>query len=105
MGTVPLIGVLDVLLGTGAVCQLRTSHPCGGCWLQLGEVLAEMDPLERLLRCGSEAAHAEIAAMLWDSASDAEAAAGLRRLAGESVEAWEADERAQGRDEDGQDQG
>lgn len=63
-----------------------------------------MDPLERLLRCASEAAHAEMAAVLWDSESDAAAAAGLRRLAGEHLAEWEADVKANSR-EDGQAQG
>ncbi len=51
---------------------------------------AEQPLLERLLRCANADAHPEIAAVLWDAASDAEAAAQLEALADRSLGAWEA---------------
>jgi tRNA-dihydrouridine synthase 3 len=45
--------------------------------------------LERILRSENEKAYEEIAAALWDSASDGEAAAALERLARERCRDWE----------------
>lgn len=45
--------------------------------------------LERLLRCEHEGAHGEMAAVLWESASDGEAAAALERLSRDKVRDWE----------------
>jgi hypothetical protein len=52
-------------------------------------------------RCESEVAHGEIAAMLWDAASDADAVTSLRRLAAEQLDGWEAEAREQGPQEPG----
>ena len=57
---------------------------------ELGEELDSLPLLERLLRCDSGAAHAAVSAALWDSGSDAEAAAQLEALAGANLVAWEA---------------
>ncbi len=46
--------------------------------------------LERLLRCTNADAHPEIAAALWDAASDAEAVAQLEALATRCLGGWEA---------------
>lgn len=46
--------------------------------------------LERLLRCTNADAHPEIAAALWDAASDAEAVAQLEVLATRCLGGWEA---------------
>jgi hypothetical protein len=59
--------------------------------LQLGETLEGLPPLERLLRCASEACHAAIADTLWESSSDAEAVQQLLRLAQQDLPAWEAE--------------
>ncbi|CAL8466678.1 g6214 [Coccomyxa elongata] len=56
---------------------------------ELGEELDSLPVLERLLRCQSTDAHAEIAAALWDSSSDAEARGVLEQLANEKVADWE----------------
>ena len=48
--------------------------------------------LERMLRCGSKDAHAAMAAVLWDAASDAEAASQLEGLADSCLAGWEAAE-------------
>lgn len=64
---------------------------------ELGETLEGLDPLERLLRCESEAAFGPIAEALWDAGSDGEAEAALRRLAAEELAGWEAAARAGGR--------
>lgn len=47
-------------------------------------------------RCESEAAHAEIAAALWDSASDSDAISALRRLAADKLAGWEEEVRGAG---------
>lgn len=56
---------------------------------ELGEELDSLPILERLLRCESPEAHAEIAAVLWDSVSDDDAAAALEVLGGANVHGWE----------------
>lgn len=56
-----------------------------------GEDLDSIGLLERLLRNSHEDAHAQIAAILWDSKSDDEAVDNLRRLADEHVQHWEAE--------------
>ena len=56
---------------------------------ELGEELESLPGLERLLRCQSTDAHAEIAAALWDSGSDAEAKDVLEQLANEKLADWE----------------
>ena len=56
---------------------------------ELGEELESLPLLERLLRCQSTNAHAEIAAGLWDSGSDQEAKAALEMLAGQKLSEWE----------------
>lgn len=69
---------------------------------ELGETLAELDPLERLLRCENEAAFRPLAEALWEAGSDAQAEAALRRLAADSLVGWEEELRAggdRGRDE------
>lgn len=62
-----------------------------------------MPLLERLLRCENDAAHGPIADILWDSASDAEAAQQLQQLAEQQLEGWEqqlkASSRGDGADE------
>jgi tRNA-dihydrouridine synthase 3 len=62
--------------------------------VEAGEVEDDMSPLERLLRCQAEAAHAPIAETLWDAESDAAAVAALERLAGEKLAGWEEDAKA-----------
>jgi hypothetical protein len=59
--------------------------------LQLGETLEGLSPLERLLRCPSEACHTAIADALWEASSDAEAVQQLLRLAQQDLPAWEAE--------------
>jgi hypothetical protein len=53
--------------------------------------------VERLLRCEAEAAHARIAAVLWDSSSDAEAMQQLAQLAQQELAGWEQQQRERGR--------
>lgn len=65
---------------------------------ELGETLAELDPLERLLRCESDAAFGPIADALWEAGSDADAEAALRRLAAAELAGWEEAHRAGGHD-------
>ncbi len=66
--------------------------------LQLGEVEQDLPLLERLLRCEHEGAHSEIAAIVWDAASDAEAVMQLEALAGRQLDGWNAEVRAGSRD-------
>lgn len=67
---------------------------------ELGETVEGLSPLERLLRCESEAAHGPIAEALWDAASDADAVTALERLAAGELGAWEEELRSSGgRDE------
>lgn len=70
---------------------------------QVGENEADLPLLERLLRCENDAAHGPIADILWDSASDAEAAQQLQQLAEQQLEGWEqqlkASSRGDGADE------
>ncbi len=47
-------------------------------------------------RCDNEAAHEEIAAVLWDTASDGEACQQLRALADGKLAAWEDESRQRG---------
>ncbi|GBF87930.1 tRNA-dihydrouridine synthase [Raphidocelis subcapitata] len=63
---------------------------------RVGEVEASLPPLERLLRCGHEAAHLAIADALWEAPTDADALAALARLGAEAgrLEGWEAELRA-----------
>ena len=56
----------------------------------LGETLEGLSLLERLLRCENEAAHEQVAAALWDSTSEQDAAAQLEKLAADSLLEWEA---------------
>lgn len=56
---------------------------------EIGETLDNLPMLERLLRCEHEGAHGEIAAVLWDAASDLDAVATLDRIASEKLVAWE----------------
>ncbi|KAL3140160.1 hypothetical protein ABBQ38_004437 [Trebouxia sp. C0009 RCD-2024] len=56
----------------------------------LGETLETLSHLERLLRCESEAAHEQVAAALWDSTSEQDAAAQLEKIAADSLLEWEA---------------
>lgn len=56
----------------------------------LGESLESLSPLERLLRCESEAAHEQVAAALWDSSSEQDAGAQLEKIAADSLLEWEA---------------
>ncbi len=56
----------------------------------LGESLESLSLLERLLRCGSEEAHEHVAAALWDSESEQQAAGQLEKLAAEHLSEWEA---------------
>lgn len=66
---------------------------------ELGETLENLPILERLLRCEYDVAHEEMAAVLWEAGSDAEAVAVLERLATENVVAWEeAAKEGEGRD-------
>ena len=59
---------------------------------ELGETLESLPILERLLRCENPSAHQEMAAVLWDATSDAEAVMHLERLAAEKVVLWEEEE-------------
>jgi len=54
-----------------------------------GEDLDSIGMLERLLRCTADEAHQHMAALLWDSTSDTEAAEQLTRLAESEVIRWE----------------
>ncbi|KAL3153927.1 hypothetical protein ABBQ32_013490 [Trebouxia sp. C0010 RCD-2024] len=56
----------------------------------LGETLESLSHLERLLRCESEEAHEQVAAALWDSTSEQDAAAQLEKIAADSILEWEA---------------
>ena len=56
---------------------------------RLGETLALLSPLERLLRCPDPESHAAIAAALWRSESDGDAVRRLENVARDSLEAWE----------------
>lgn len=56
---------------------------------RLGETLAGLSRLERLLRCADPDAHVAIASELWRADSDADAVARLERVARESLEGWE----------------
>lgn len=56
---------------------------------KLGETLASLSPLERLLRSPDPEAHAAIAAALWRAESDGDAVRRLEQLAKESLELWE----------------
>ena len=56
----------------------------------LGETLESLSLLERLLRCESESAHENVAAALWDSTSEQDAAAQLEKIAADSITEWEA---------------
>lgn len=55
-----------------------------------------MPLVERLLRCESEAAHARIAATLWDATSDADAMQQLEQLASQELSGWEQQLRERG---------
>lgn len=44
------------------------------------------------MRCDNEAAHAEIASVLWDSPSDADCVVALNALSAERLAAWEVEE-------------
>ncbi|KAF5833686.1 hypothetical protein DUNSADRAFT_9956 [Dunaliella salina] len=57
-----------------------------------GETLESLSLLERLLRCSNEKAHGEIAAALWDAASDKDAIISLEKLASSELPVWEAEE-------------
>lgn len=61
---------------------------------ELGETLDSLPPLERLLRCESEAAFGPMAEALWEAASDSDAVAALERLAAEHLAGWEEQLRA-----------
>ncbi len=67
---------------------------------ELGETVDSLPILERLLRCSSDDAHQEMAAVLWEATSDAEAVIALEKLATENVIRWEEEVRASG-DRDG----
>lgn len=56
---------------------------------QVGEAEDTLPLVERLLRCENEAAHAQIAELLWDSSSDVEAMQQLDRLAQQELQLWE----------------
>lgn len=56
---------------------------------EAGETLADLLPLERLLRCEHEGAFGPMAEALWESCSDADAVAALERLAASELEGWE----------------
>lgn len=78
--------------------------------MQAGEELDGLSTLERLLRCEVPVAHDAISDILWEAASDSEAAQQLLVLAEQDLAAWEeegqgmgavnhrdeADERAEG---------
>jgi hypothetical protein len=55
----------------------------------VGESEDSLPPVERLLRCESEAAHAAIAELLWESQSDSEAMAQLAHAADTELPRWE----------------
>ncbi len=61
---------------------------------QLGEELESLPLVERLLRCSAEAAHAEMAAALWDAQSDEDAYTALEHLAAAHLPFWEEQVRA-----------
>lgn len=56
----------------------------------LGETLASLTRLERLLRCSAPDAHKAIAATLWRATSEVDAVARLQALAVSELDEWEA---------------
>ncbi len=64
----------------------------------LGETLAGLSPLERLLRCPDPGAHAALAACLWEAATPAEAVRAAEGAAREGLAAWEEAARAADRE-------
>ena len=68
---------------------------------ELGEVLEDLPMLERVFRVTSTEAHADIAAMLWDSQSDHDAKVGLENLGYANILGWECttDDREDSRDQ------
>ena len=67
----------------------------------LGETVDGLDPLERLLRCGSSNAHEEMADCLWEAPSDEIAMEQLVDLSKKSILEFEAHERDGSGDRDG----
>ena len=67
----------------------------------LGETVDGLDPLERLLRCGSTNAHEEMADCLWEAPSDEIAMEQLVDLSKKSILEFEAHERDGSGDRDG----
>jgi len=65
---------------------------------EVGETVEGLSPLERLLRCEYEGAHAAMADTLWEAKSDGEAASALEALAATELAAWE-EEMKLGRDD------
>lgn len=62
----------------------------------MGEAEDTLPLVERLLRCENESAHAHIADLLWDAASDAEAMQQLEQLAQQELAGWEQQQRERG---------
>jgi hypothetical protein len=62
----------------------------------VGEAEDTLPLVERLLRCENESAHAGIADLLWDAASDAEAMQQLEQLAQQELQGWEQQLRERG---------
>ena len=60
---------------------------------ELGETVAGMDLLERLLRCGSTMAHEAMADILWEAPDDERAIEQLADLAKKNILAYEEHER------------
>ncbi len=69
----------------------------------LGETLASLSPLERLLRCPDAGAHAALAASLWEAGTEADAVRAANAAAREGLAGWE--EAARAADREAQDAG
>ncbi|GAB4817554.1 hypothetical protein N2152v2_004600 [Parachlorella kessleri] len=88
----------EVVLGEQSRQQpLINTRWSGVAWTEVGEEEGDVPPLERLLRCQNPNGFEPMANVLWDSASDAEAVAGLQRLAEENVGQWEVELQASSR--------
>jgi tRNA-dihydrouridine synthase 3 len=66
----------------------------------LGESLAELSPLERMLRCADSGAHAALIAAIWGADSDADAVRACEAAAAEGLAGWEEAARAAEREAD-----
>lgn len=81
--------LLEEQYGAASLQQPLLNRRMDAVMSEAGEEVESLPILERLLRCQALDGHAEIAAVLWDSASDQDARVQLEALADQKLLEWE----------------